>query len=157
MTRLFVYKCRNDPETRFSAYGDWESMVFEPNQTTPWGGSWATNRASSKRLFEEEIKKGDLILAWQTNKKSAIGVCEVTGLKKTSRGQELVIRPIERFPSPVRLHELKKTTFPELQNIAALKQGNVATLYETSREEAWQLLKACGCTHARRFARRSKR
>ena len=154
MTRLFVYKCRNDPETRFSAYGDWESMVFEPNETTRWGGSWATNK---KRLFEEEIKRGDLILAWQTDKSGAIGVCEVESIEDSPRGNELVIRPVEHFSSPVRLHELKKTTFLELQNISALKQGHVATLYETTRDEAWLLLKACGSEHARRFARRTKR
>ncbi len=155
MTQLFVYKCRNDPETGYAAYGDWEA-VFSSDADIKWGGSWATNRASSKRLFEQEIKKGDLILAWQSDKHGAVGVCEVRRFEYTPRGQELVIRPIERFPSPVRLHELKKTSFPKLQTIAALKQGNVATLYETSREEAWELLRACGSSHARRFAKGAK-
>ncbi|HVL40315.1 MAG TPA: EVE domain-containing protein [Fimbriimonadaceae bacterium] len=155
MTQLFVYKCRNDPQTHFAAYGDWET-VFSSDANIRWGGSWATNSASSKRLFEEEIKKGDLILAWQSDKRGAVGVCEVRRFEYTSRGQELVIRPIERFPSLVRLHELKKTTLPELQTVAALKQGNVATLYETSRDEARLLLTACGSSHARRFARRTK-
>jgi hypothetical protein len=87
---------------------------------------------------------------------SSVGVCEVVALKVTSRGREPVLRPIERFPSFVRLHELKKTAFPEGKSIAALKQGNIATLYETSRDEAWDLLGACGSGQSTRFAKRAK-
>jgi hypothetical protein len=102
------------------------------------------------------MQPGDLVLAWQTDKHGAVGVCEVVAFKVTSRGREPVLRPIERFPSFVRLHELKKTTFPELKSIAALKQGNIATLYETSRDEAWDLLRACGSGQSTRFAKRAK-
>ncbi len=155
MTQLYVYMCRNDPETSFAAYGDW-GEVFPSDAATRWGGSWATNKASAKELFEQIVQPGDLVLASQTDKHGAVGVCEVEAIEDSSRGNELVLRPIERFLRPVRLHELKKTTFPKSQTGAALKQGNVATLYETSPDEALLLLTACGSSHARRFARGTK-
>jgi hypothetical protein len=155
VTQLYVYKCRDDPETEYAAYGNWED-VLTSDEDTEWGGSWATNNPSSKRLFEEKIQPGDLVLAWQTDKCGAVGVCEVVALRDSARGQDVVLRRLERFPSPVRLHELKKTTFPELKDIAALNQGNIATLYETSRNEAFQLLTACNSSYASQFAPRAR-
>ena len=92
--------------------------------------------------------KGDLILAWQSDLAAAVGLCEVVGWEKSSgEGTDLVLRPIEVFTRPVRLHDLKKTTHPELKTVASLKQGNAATIYPTTAKEARTLLAACGSAH----------
>ena len=146
---LWVYKVRNDPNTNHLAWGDWSSVFEEPWQARRWGGAWATAKPDGKRIFNEEMSKGDLILAWQSDRAAAIGLCEVVGWEESStEGTDLVLRPIEVFARPVRLHDLKKTTHPELRTVASLKQGNAATIYPTTNNEARALLAACGSTHA---------
>lgn len=149
MTSLFVYKCRNDPGTTNAAYGDWESTV-KRKAPFVWGGAWATRSAYSRRLFEDEIGVGDLILAWQVDKQGAVGVCEVTDFKSTQRGQEVKLQWIEVFPSPVPINVLKRSD-AELRKVKAFRQGFTATLYDTTKKEAHTLLKACGSQLARRF------
>lgn len=149
MTSLFVYKCRNDPGTTNAAYGDWQSTL---NRKAPfvWGGAWATRSAYSRRLFQDELAVGDLILAWQVDKQGAVGVCEFTGFKSTQRGQEVKLKWVEVFPSPVPLNVLKKTD-RRLQAVKAFRQGFTATLYDTTKQEAHALLAACGSALASRF------
>ena len=106
MARLYVYKCRNDPNTEFSAYGDWSS-VFDSSGPVMWGGTWATKHPTSLEIFESELQSGDLILAWQTDKRAAIGIAEVVGFKMRGQDQHVLLQARERFPVPVPLHELK--------------------------------------------------
>ena len=142
---LWVYKVRNDPDTEYNAYGDWESVFAEPWRDHAWGGAWASSRADDKRIFDDEIERGDLVLAWQSDLSAAIGLCEVTGSQPSEHyGLDLVLRPVERFSAPVKLHVLKRTTHPELQKVQALKQGLIRTIYPTSSKEARLLLAACG-------------
>jgi hypothetical protein len=149
VTSLYVYKCRNDPSTTNAAYGDWESTLKRKSAFV-WGGAWATRSAYSRRLFEEEIGPGDLVLAWQVDKGAALGLCEVTGFKTAQRGQEIKLKWVEVFPSPVLLNVLKRTN-RELQKVEAFQQGFTATLYDTTTKEAHALLRACGSPLASRF------
>lgn len=150
MSRLYVYKVRNSPHQQFAADGDWRDVFRSPKKML-WVGSWATGHPSSRRIFDQDLRMGDLILAWQSNRSAAVGVCEVADFKNTERGKEVALLPVEEFVAPVRLHELKRTTHPELHAVHALTQGLVATLYPTTREEAWLLLEACGSKLASRF------
>jgi predicted RNA-binding protein with PUA-like domain len=171
MTRLYVYKCKNNPNTEYSAFGNWED-VFAVSEPTRWGGSWATENAMSVRIFEEELEVGDLVLAWQTDRKAAIGVAEVVGFEDVDEevifvdeGDDgtvveteevmsfphVLLQAREHFPKPIRLHDLKKTTNPELASVSALKQGNVATIYRTTPWEAQVLLRACNSRYAVSF------
>jgi hypothetical protein len=156
---LYVYKCRNDPNTEFNAYGDWEE-VFDASGPVRWGGAWATRNPTSIRIFEDELEVGDLILAWQTDRRAAIGVAEVVGFLTADRevqgelivnAEHIVLEAREEFPKPVRLHELKRTTMPKLAEVPALKQANVATIYRTTPQHAHLLLKACGSRFAADF------
>lgn len=152
--RLWVYKVRNDPDTQFNAWGDWESVFKEPWRPHAWGGAWASRRESDKRIFEEQIAVGDVVLAWQSDESAAIGLCEVTGRRRSKHGgSDLMLKAVERFPRPVKLHALKKTTRPELKDVVALKQGHIRTIYPTSAKEAGLLLEACGIS--RRVERQS--
>ena len=118
-----------------------------------WGATRATRHPRSLEIFAHELSMGDLILSWQTDRSAAIGVCEVTRLTTDRQGhRRLYLRPVERFPKPVKLHQLKRTTHPELMTVGALKPGVIATIYETTRPEAFQLLGACGSQLAGDFA-----
>jgi hypothetical protein len=141
---LWVYKCRNNKNTRFSAYGNWDEVFAQPWTPKPWGGAWATERSGGKEIFDNEIQVGDLVLAWQSGK-GAVGLCEVTGRTRSKQhGTDIVLVAIEQFPKPVNLHETKRSTMPELAAVPALKQGNAGTIYRTTAREARLLLKACG-------------
>ena len=142
---LWVYKCKNDPGTDNVAYGDWASVFKQPWRKVAWGGAWATAKPDGKVIFDDEVEKGDLILAWQTDKARAVGLCEVAGWKPSQvEGRDLLLMPVEKFDPPVRLHELKRTSHPKLATVAALRPGNVATIYRTTTSEARLLLGACG-------------
>ena len=147
VARLYVYKCRNDPDTEFSAYGDW-LRVFEAAGPVAWGGVWATQHPTSIEIFESEIQPGDLILAWQTDKHAAVGVAEVVGFEMRGQDRQVLLEAREEFPRPVQLHKLKKSTNPELNSVSALKQGKVATIYRTDHSEARALLNACSSRYA---------
>lgn len=149
MTSLYVYKCRNRPSTSNAAFGDWESTIRRRGPFL-WGGAWATRSAYSRRLFEDDLAVGDLILAWQVDKQVALGVCDVTGFKSTARGQELKLMWVERFETPVPLNKLKRSD-RRLQKVKAFRHGFSATLYDTTRAEAFHLLTACGSRLAARF------
>lgn len=149
MTALFVYKCRNDPDAGNTSFGDWFDVLAE-KRAFIWGGAWATAQPRSRRLFEEELAAGDLILAWQSDRQAAVGVCKVDSFKSTTRGQEVLFRWIERFDPPMHINEEKRTN-PRLAAVRAFKQGNAGTLYPTTRAEARVLLQACHSTLASRF------
>jgi hypothetical protein len=149
VTSLFVYKCRNDPDTTNAAYGDWGSTL-KRKAPFVWGGAWATRSAYSRRLFEDEVGVGDLILAWQVDKQGAVGVCEVTGFKSTQRGQEIKLKWVEVFPSLVPINVMKRNN-RRLDAVKAFRQGFTATLYGTTKKEAYALLDACGSSLASRF------
>ena len=143
---LWVYKVNKKAGNL--AWGDWNSVFDKPGHAQTWGGAKATAKPDGKRIFNEEMRTGDLILAWQSNRHAAIGLCEVVGWDESSTGiDDLLLHPIEEFDKPVKLHVLKRTTHPELQDVASLKQGNAATIYRTTTEEARMLLAACGSAH----------
>lgn len=76
-----------------------------------------------------------------------MGLCEVDELEdyedEDGLQREMILRPVERFPRPVRLHDLK-STIPELAKVKALRPALIQTLYATTIEEANVLLTACG-------------
>ena len=149
MPALFVYKCKNDPFTKNAAYGDWTTTMSR-KAPFAWGGAWATRSPYSTRLFNDEVAVGHLVLAWQVDKQVALGVCEVVRFKTTRRGQELMLKWVEIFPTPVPLNVLKRTN-KRLQKVKAFKQGFTATIYDTTTQEAELLLRVCGSRFAPSF------
>jgi hypothetical protein len=153
--RLWVYKNRSYADVHQTAYGDWEEF-FDTSEATeepvPWGGSWASALDHQKRVFREDIKVGDLILCWQTDRQAALGIATVVSVTERQDGEsELWLRAVERFPRPVRLHQIKKVTYPKLQQVSALKRGPMHTIYETSSQEAYWLLDAAGSSQSHFF------
>lgn len=128
--------------------GDWSEFFGEP-QPADWGGSETMGSASSLNFLWNEIKKGDLVLAWQTDQRAAVGLCRVHDLEdwidSDGEAQRAMILRLEGepFSPPVPLLDLRKTN-SALAKVSAFSGGYPATLYSTSAEEAKVILKACG-------------
>ncbi len=152
MASLYVYKCHNNPHTESSVSGDW-AEVFDASGPVRWGGAWAwaTKNAASLGSFVNELQVGDLILAWQTDEHAAVGVAEVVGFKTKGYVKHALLEARERFPKLVPLRMLRRTTNPELVDMPALTQGNIANFYPTTQTEAQALLKACNSRFATQF------
>jgi len=144
MRRLWVYKVNSRGEPYQSGRGDWKE-IFRKAGVTKWGGTWSTTNPVSLRFFQE-MRPGDLVLAYQTDRRVAVGLCEVVRFSRDRA--DLYLRPVERFEPPVKLHELKKHD-PRLLRVKALRGGPIQTIYDTTKDEAEILLRACGSTRAR--------
>ncbi len=143
---LWVYKCnaRNPPPGVVVA--DWEQFFREGRRE--WGSTQAIRSAVSLRVLREEMAEGDLVLAIQTDRRAAMGLCRVAEFDDY-RGadgrweRDVILESLRRFHPPVRLYELKKAQ-RALTQVKALQQGPVQTLYATTPREARILLEACG-------------
>lgn len=125
---LWVYKCNtNDAH----ASGDWQ--VFFREGSGEWGGSWCIRNHYSLQLLREEIKVGHLVLAWQTDRRAAVGLCRVSELPDDGDHIAICLETVRRFRRPIKLLELKKQ-YPELANGNAFKQGKLGTLFDTTRD-----------------------
>ena len=153
--RLWVYKNRSYADVHQTAYGNWEGFFDEwesERKAVSWGGTWATALERQKRVFRYEIMKGDLILCWQTDRAGAVGVARVARNEERHDGEsELWLEGVERFPRLIRLHQMKKTTYPKLQQVSALKRGPMHTIYETTSQEAYWILDAAGSSQKHLF------
>jgi hypothetical protein len=145
--RLWVYKCNALNLPHQVAWGDWDE-VFSSGRPIEWGGSQTMRSTSSLHILWEKMTPGDVIFAYQTDLQAAVGLCELTDLvdyvdQDGEPQREMWLRPIERFPRPVKIHELKGTD-PVLAGARALRRGWPQTLYATTLQEAAALLAACG-------------
>ncbi|MEX2306360.1 MAG: hypothetical protein WD738_02135, partial [Pirellulales bacterium] len=71
---FWIYKCnsRNHPDQ--VAWGDWDDF-FSGRTNGEWGSTeWVPKLAKAKR--------GDVVLAYQTNRKELVGIAEVVGLRR---------------------------------------------------------------------------
>ena len=143
---LWVYKCNALNLPHQGGWGDW-TEVFNQRRAIPWGGSETMRSPSNLHVLWEEMAPGDVILAYQTDQQAAVGLCVVADLVDyiddlDEPQREMVLRPIERFPQPVKIHQLKHAD-PVLAGAVALRPGWPQTLYPTTREEAAALMAAC--------------
>jgi predicted RNA-binding protein with PUA-like domain len=139
MPKLWVYKCNSGS----SAQGDWERF-FEDGGAGEWGGTEYIRNASSTHIVREELSPGDLVLAWQSDRQSALGLCRVTKLKHEQNEVWIILDTVCRFDNPVKLLSFKKQS-RALRNGLAFVQGRQETIYPTTPEEANEILRLCGC------------
>jgi hypothetical protein len=147
---LWVYKCNALNLPHQVAWGDWEEVFSQPH-AREWGGSETMRSPSSLHILWEEMAPGDVILAYQTDQQAAVGLCVVEDLVDyiddlDAPQREMILRPIERFLQPVKLHQ-RKHADPVLARATALRPGFPQTLYPTTAEEATALLAACGAKY----------
>src|SRR4051812_13557421 len=93
---VWVYKCNRNEQDFAEAVGDWQD-VFDTKRSVKWGGSWCTNNPQSKHFFNEGVAAGDLVLAYQTDDRNIIGVCEVTRITGKPNERILYLKGLHRF------------------------------------------------------------
>lgn len=113
------------------ATGDW-SEVFANPATVEWGDT------SLKGV--DAIAKGDVLLAYQTDRNELVGLVDVVALKPLKNGHRyLLVRRREHIGTKVR--PLKKQD-PKINAIPALQGGEIRTAYTITDADARQLLAA---------------
>ena len=137
--KLWIYKCNaNDVQSA----GDWNVFFEDLGGAGQWGGTWCINNGYSRQILLEQMDFDDLVLAWQTDQRAAIGLCRVTDLPNDGEHIAIHLETVKRFREPIRLLALKKQ-FPALANGIGFKQGKLGTLFDTTADEAKIILKLC--------------
>ncbi len=145
---LWVYKCNANDRNPRIARGDWLEF-FTIYDGGEWGGSTTMASHTSLDILWNRMSPGDLVLAWQTNRRRAVGLCTVERfddwVDDDGREQrDMILQSVgEPFSPPVPLLDLRRTN-PQLASVRCFQQGKVSTLYETSASEERMLLRACG-------------
>lgn len=130
---IWVYKCNSKNRPYQVAYGDWQKF-FETGRIDKWGSTeWTPALA--------EAKKGDTIIAYQTDRNELVGIARVVEHKARGRYQDLMLKPVEMIG--VKVRPLKNAD-PKVAVIPALQPGPIRTLYAISGTDARRLLKKAG-------------
>ncbi len=129
----WIYKCNNKQSYGKKSFGDWQEY-YDAGYTT-WGDS-------QERLALKKLRKGDIIIAYQTERNELVGLAQVTQ-PPSQRDTWLHLRPITRMKNSVKVRPLKESD-PKIDAIPALKGGPIQTIYDISGSDAHRLLKAAG-------------
>jgi len=132
--KYWIYKCNSQNRPHQVAYGDWNDFFLE-NATGQWG---STEWCRSDLL---NAKRGDTILAYQSNRNELVGIVKVTRWESRGDYRDLILKPLRRIG--VKVKPLKESDH-RIAAIAALKPGRIQTLYPIDRSDAYQLLRAAG-------------
>lgn len=126
--RWWVYKCNSNKEYYQSAFGDWD-WLFIDDPLRHWGSSdWIPDLA--------KLKKGDMVIAYQTNRNELVGVARVR--QACEKDNYLYLTPLETIRIKVR--PLKKM-YPVINDIPAFKAGPIKTIYDITEADAQKLIK----------------
>src|SRR3954465_6432060 len=98
--RAWLYKWNDHGASHASLRRNWGAF-FDEGQTSE--GFGRADGEGGSRLAK--VQPGDLLIAYQTDEKAAVGLCRV--LEVNHDKPSLTFHPIERFSRPARLHELK--------------------------------------------------
>lgn len=135
MTRYWLYKVNRRGGPAGWA-GDWESDLFASARPRRWGGHEASLSPEVHRALDEEVSVGDVIVAYQTDRKAVIGFCRVDEVTGRAGARGLVLEPIERLDPVLKIHEQKHGTV--LASSAAV--NGPVMLRELERAEMKELL-----------------
>jgi len=124
----WMYKCDSRGRTGRDS-GDWR-FVFSGESKT-WGRLETLPELGN-------LRRGDIVLAYQSDRNELVGVVRVTGLVRKRGGLHLGVQPVEVIGAKVR--PLKKQD-RRIAAIPALQQGPVRTLYEMRPSDAEYLLR----------------
>lgn len=133
---FWIYKCNSRNRSHQVEFGDWDEF-FAGDTSGEWGSTeWVPELAKANR--------GDVVLAYQTNRNELVGLAEVIELRTRGRFRDLILKPMEELRAKVR--PLKQGSL-KIANIKALKPGPIRTLYSLDREDADALLRAAGAQY----------
>ncbi len=136
---LWIYKCNIEA----AANGDW-NYFFEAEKQGDglWGGTWCINNNASLKYLREEVQVGHLVLAWQSDRPAAMGLCRMADLPEDGYDISIVLETLMVFQKPINLLKYKRT-YPALKNGTGFQQGNAGTLFPTTPEEAKVIFQLC--------------
>jgi hypothetical protein len=131
-----MYKCNANPRSHQFPSGNWEDFFAEGDAGDGcWGGTWSIKNKQSRKILLKEMRPGDLIIAFQSDQRGAIGLCRVRALPDEGGERHIILKPVLHFEAPVPLHDLKEVD-ERLKEVGALKPGFPQTLYPIFPEEA---------------------
>ena len=135
---LWIYKCNiASPHN-----GDWTYFFEELGGCSEWGGTWSIDSNASLQFLREEIQVRDLMLAWQSDRQAAVGLCRVTGLPFDGYETSIFLETLMRFARPIKLLKLKKQ-YDALAKGRGFQPGG-GTLFATTSAEAKAIFRLCG-------------
>jgi len=111
-----------------------------------YSGDWERVFAGGVRLWGQpnripklnDLRSGDLLLAYQSNRNELVGVARVLGFARYRGSRHVKVVPVESIG--VKVRPLKKQD-PRIGALDALRQGPVQTLYAVSKSDAEYLLR----------------
>lgn len=126
----WVYKCNARAPAYAGSWGDWWKDVFEPGTETRWGATTLKGVG--------DIRLGDVLLAFQTDRNELVGTALVTGFEEDDEERHIVIEPTEIIRAKVR--PLKSDS--RIGALSALAPGDIRTAYSIAHADALYLLRA---------------
>ncbi len=128
---FWVYKCNARQPSYAQSWGDWWVDVFQPGGARTWG------ETTLKGV--DQIRVGDVLLAYQTDRNELVGTAEMIGFKRAGRERRIVIAPTETIRAKVR--PLKRD--PRIKALSAFAPiGDIRTAYAIDRDDALHVLRA---------------
>lgn len=137
--RYWLYKW-NTKYTRPGWRTDWATVVFDNAGETPVGGHQATRSRFVERLLDDEVRPGDVVVSYQTNRQAVIGFCRLERTTGRPGDLTLYVKPIHRLDPPFRIHERKHGTL--LETAAAVRSQYM--LSELEKAEMEDLVRLSG-------------
>lgn len=136
---LWIYKCNIESLQN----GDWK-VFFEREREGDgeWGGTWCIESKTSLKFLREEIQVRDLMLAWQSDRREAVGLCRVADLPDDGGEISIVLKTVMQFANPVKLLPYKKI-HDAIKHGKGFQPGG-GTLFATTSPEAKVILRLCG-------------
>ena len=107
--RYWLYKCNTEGGPA-GYWGDWESMVFHQRKATEWGGHYSSQSPRVWRALDEDVAKGDVVIAYQTDDKAIIGSCVITAVRGPVGDRKIFLRPVKKLRQPLKVHRAKQGT-----------------------------------------------
>jgi Protein NO VEIN, C-terminal len=126
----WVYKC-NRRGTFGPERGDWE-FVFASATPVAWG-------PPSSIPALDDLRPGDLLLCYQTDRNLLVGLARVTGFRGAGRGRRVVVQALRRIGTKVRPLKMKDR---RIGRIPALQGGRIQTIYPISTADADLLVRS---------------
>jgi hypothetical protein len=101
-----------------------------------------THHGPSLKILKEDMRAGDEVLSWQTDRRVAVGLATVANLGQKAAGEvDLVLSPTTMFAIPVPLLDLKQV-YEDLAKVGAFRPGG-GTLFRTTPQEARIIKRRC--------------
>ena len=134
----WVYKCNNSRGKHQRWYGDWVedaeygSSVFSAESSgkaIPWGTLDVPG--------VNQLRKDDVVLAYQTERNELVGVATVEGFEKGDRGIDLMLKAVETIG--VKVWPLKVDK--RIADLHAFRTREIKTIYRITANDAEYLLK----------------